>query len=858
MGKSDRIAILFLLLAVGALFLPALAGWRGIFHNDVAMDVFPWQYYLARHFQNGVVPLWDAETWSGAKPFYSRFYADTYYPPLWPFLLLAPLGDLDLAYLVISLIPLLLHYLLAVFGMYALARGGLRLRPFPAFVAAWVYLFSPAFSYSYVWPPVVNVQAWLPWFLLAVVLMDRGVGWGRVAAGGVIFALMLLAAQPPHVGYGVFLSGLLALGLGLRRLKGADKIRFFRAPLQLCGAIAFGLALSAVFWVSALDGAAHTDLHLEDTYEAMTGDDGSMPPIYLATLFIPDLFGTVTGVDGRNWVESVTVGVRYWDANMSGGLLLIFLALAGGLLAFRRSRFRRLRFWAVFSVLLWSLSVLLMLGRFTPVYRVFYRLVPVLSLFPFPIRYRFLQVIAAAWLAGMGTEYLLRGDCFGFRWPGKMVWGYLVLALLVASLALFGYRGLRGIWQGHYSIPGLEGIIRRDGLRWFIRGPVFYFFAAGFALVLAWRGLRGRARAFSVSALVLLETGIFSLAAFYFCIFHPQHPRPEHFRSPGPGGHPMVRRVLGPLRMSRSDPSLRWTTDQPFHENLAYLEGSFAFMGYDMKPLESRFRAAFEAAYGQPPDWPIYLEFPRPVHPDFLSNLSVGYLLDSRPVSIFPGGETVKLEAHPDFYLHRNPRPLPRAFVSDRVVLCSEEEALAEVVKGDLRRGVFVESEQLAVSSEQLAVSSEQRPGSPDLTAYCLPLTAYRSFDPGSEDEYLAHFEELQNANPIARLDFSHPNRVEVDLSVTEPAMLVLTEVWYPGWEARVDGEPAELLRVNYLQRGVVLEPGNRRVEMVFRPRAWRIGAAVSLVSWSLLLLLGITTGVRRLLASGRTRIVKT
>jgi len=847
--RPEFIAVILIFLAVGALFLPALAGWRGIFHDDQAMDIFPWQYFLARYFQEGTVPLWEPDTWCGAKPFYARYYADTYYLPNWPAYLLSHLDDLEHSYLLIALLPLIFHYGLAGAGMFAFARRGLLLRTGPAFVTAWAYLFSPAFSYSYVWGPVVNVQAWLPWLLLAVVSMNRGFRPGKVIAGGGIVALMLLAAQPPHVGYGLLLAGLLALGLALRRLWGGEKRLFWRAPLQLAGALLLGLILSAVYWLPVLEGEAHTAQHLEMDYDSMTGGDGSMPPIYLATLFVPDLFGTVSGYNNRNWVESVTEGVRFWDANMAGGLLLFFLVLAGACLVLKRARFRRLRFWAIFSVLLWIFSILLMLGKHTPFYYLFYRTVPVLSLFPFPIRYRLLQVIATAWLAGLGVEFLAQGEWSSRGWPKKVIWGYLGLAFLAGLAALFGREGLGELAGGRLVLPGLAETVRRDNLAWFIRGPVLYYLAAGLLLVWSWRKLRRDARVRTVTGLVILETSIFALAAFYFCIFRFHHPQPQQMRSTGPSQHPMIGRVLGPLADFRDDSTLRWATDQPFHDNFARLEGSFALMGYDMKPLERRFKEAFEAAYGCPVDWPIYWEFPRPIHPQFLSNMSVGYLLDSNPRTVFPGGESERLESNPDFCLHRNPRPLPRAFVMDRVVACSEDEAMEELVRGDLRRGVFVDD------SKQLAVSSEQSPEagkSSTLTAHCLPLTAYRSFDPGTEEEYLFHFERLQKANPITRLDLGNPNRVEVDLNVTVPAILVLTEVWYPGWEARVDGEPAELLRVNYLQRGVRLAPGERRVEMVFRSRAWRIGAAVSLASWALLLIIVITIVARNALQPGR------
>lgn len=857
--KSDAIAVTLILLAVLALFFPALAGCRGIFHDDLAMDFFPWHYFMARHFQQGVVPLWDPGTWCGAKPFYARYYAETYYPPLWPFLLAAPLADLDLAYLLTCLAPLFLHYCLAGTGMYFLVRRGIRLHPLPAVVSAGVYLFSPALTYSYVAFQIVAVLGWLPWLALMVVSMDRRGGLGRVTVGGCLVGLMILAGAPHYAATGLMLCGFLSVALSLRRRRGGTKRHCWRGPLQLAAAVLLGLALSAVYWLPVLEGAANTEQHLPLTYDSMTGGDGSMPPIYLSTLFIPDLFGTVTGYNNRNWVEAVAPGVRFWDANLSGGLLLTFLVLAGTFPAFKRRRFPRLRFWAVSAVLVWIFSILCVLGRHTPFYSLYSRVMPVYLLFPFPIRYRMLQVIATAWLAGLGMERLVLSRKNPAGASRQVIWGYLGLAALAAVVALFGFEGIGELARGVFSPAGLKEIVRRGNLQWFISGPVLYFFAAGFFLVIAWRILSGRRRSGWVAGLVLLEAAIFAFAAFYFCIFRFHEPRPEHLRSLGPSSHPMIRRVLGPLSGFRDDPTLRWATDQPFHDDFARLEGSFALMGYDMKPLASRFKGAFETAYGRPVGWPLYWEFPRPIYPQFLSNMSVGYLLDSRPAELFPGGEVKQLESNPDFYLHRNPRPLPRVFTLDRIIVCSEDQAMEELVRGDLRRGVFVEDgEQLAVSSEQ----SEQDIRGFPATAHCLPLTAYRTFDQGSEEEYLSHFEELQGMNRITTLDFSNPNRVEVDLTVTEPAMLVLTEVWYPGWQARVDGEPVELLRVNYLQRGVWINEGEHRVEFNFQPLIWRIGLAISAAGGIVLLLAFGIIGKRQVMTIltsrwfGRQRIV--
>lgn len=60
---------------------------------------------------------------------------------------------------------------------------------------------------------------------------------------------------------------------------------------------------------------------------------------------------------------------------------------------------------------------------------------------------------------------------------------------------------------------------------------------------------------------------------------------------------------------------------------------------------------------------------------------------------------------------------------------------------------------------------------------------------------------------------------------------MVLTDVHYPGWKATVDGQPADIARVDYLLRGVVVPAGHHRVEFAYEPLSWRIGWIVSLVA---------------------------
>lgn len=67
---------------------------------------------------------------------------------------------------------------------------------------------------------------------------------------------------------------------------------------------------------------------------------------------------------------------------------------------------------------------------------------------------------------------------------------------------------------------------------------------------------------------------------------------------------------------------------------------------------------------------------------------------------------------------------------------------------------------------------------------------------------------------------------------------LVLSEVWFPGWHARVDGEAARVLPANGIFRALRLGPGEHEIRMWYAPRAWRVGRWISLAALGLLLAL--------------------
>ncbi len=88
------------------------------------------------------------------------------------------------------------------------------------------------------------------------------------------------------------------------------------------------------------------------------------------------------------------------------------------------------------------------------------------------------------------------------------------------------------------------------------------------------------------------------------------------------------------------------------------------------------------------------------------------------------------------------------------------------------------------------------------------------------------------------------PNHLIYESSSTTDQLAVFSEVYYPkGWNAYINGEPAEYFRANYVLRAMVIPPGNNRIEFKFEPKVIQTGSTISLVS-SIIFLLILMSGL--------------
>lgn len=73
------------------------------------------------------------------------------------------------------------------------------------------------------------------------------------------------------------------------------------------------------------------------------------------------------------------------------------------------------------------------------------------------------------------------------------------------------------------------------------------------------------------------------------------------------------------------------------------------------------------------------------------------------------------------------------------------------------------------------------------------------------------------------------PGHIKINVDARRTALLVVAESFYPGWQATIDGKPAQILRANYLSQGVVVPVGAHTIELNFTPEPFVYGGIISL-----------------------------
>ncbi|GAB4342573.1 MAG: hypothetical protein Kow0099_20280 [Candidatus Abyssubacteria bacterium] len=203
---------------------------------------------------------------------------------------------------------------------------------------------------------------------------------------------------------------------------------------------------------------------------------------------------------------------------------------------------------------------------------------------------------------------------------------------------------------------------------------------------------------------------------------------------------------------------------------------------------------------------------------------SLRYLLTEEPLEqpkspgLKPGCNGNVLESDDDssLYVYENEFSMPRVYlVSDYVITNSEEESLEAIEnhRDSLRYLVVLED------------------GSP-------------SFSPSEGAE----------SSGEAGIRNYGTNEVRVEVKAVRPSLLILTDSYFPGWKAYVDGEERPIWRANSLFRAVEVAAGRHAVMFRYRPASVRWGFGISLVTLAFVMI-GVTVERHRMKRSASTEV---
>ena len=160
-----------------------------------------------------------------------------------------------------------------------------------------------------------------------------------------------------------------------------------------------------------------------------------------------------------------------------------------------------------------------------------------------------------------------------------------------------------------------------------------------------------------------------------------------------------------------------------------------------------------------------------------------------------PAGKEDFSEYTVKLYRHKN--PLPRAWLVKDLRVMDSKTILSAITRKD-----FYPQKEVLFDEENGEIPS---PGGPSYAT-----------GPMSSDRV----EFISESN----------NRVRLQVTTAEKAMLVLSDTYFPGWKARVNDKEQKIYRVNYTFRGLSLGPGTHSIEFIYDPLSVKLGAWITFV----------------------------
>ncbi len=765
---------------------PVYLTGKALFWGTPALQFFPWWHLATQTLLHGHWPLWNPLAGMGA-PLFANYQSALLYPPVWLLLALDALGGLPLMAWAATLV-VAAHLSWAAWGMTRLARA-LGLGALAQTVAGMAFGMSGYLTArAGLFPGMIFAAAWLPWVLLGVERLLRPAAahsaWRQARPLAWAAGMQLLSGHAQTTWYTFVLAGLWLLR-GLWAQRGYGPRRALRRAATAAGAVAVAALLATPQLLATAEYLLSSQRAAAYAYEAaMTY---SFWPWRLLGLLAPGMFGSP--VRGDYWGYAA-----FWEDALYLGVLPMALLGAWGITVLTRPLRRgsapsatratqpaaALSGIAALSLLLALLSLLLALGKNTPLFPWLYRHVPTFDMFQAPTRWNLWLEFALALLAALAAERWRRPAGRALYWTRLATAG----AFAVTLGAGLGWLLLRG----NADLQRLSTMARALAV------TGFWGLGAGLLTLFqpAERAPGGKGRQ-TFALLAALWLGLDLLSAAWGLA---PAAGLDFYRTPAQGAERRRARLTAGRRLYLPAEDeyrlkfrrfLRFDTFQPGGDwramravllpNLFLPEGIASVNNFD--PLLPGNYARWMA---------LLEESPPHIRQWMLNRMSVGMVeqVDAR----WPSG--VRFDSWAG---------LPRA----RWAACGE----------------LVPQEQVWERIPALARQGEAEPsGGRVLLTGAPPPAGETCFPPGEVS---------------IQTGAQSPQRARFRVRVDSPGWFILADVWYPGWQARVDGASAPLWQADALFRAVFLPAGEHEVEFAYRPW-WRWSVLFSLAAAALLL----------------------
>lgn len=808
---------LFFLFVSSVLLWPIVYAGEVPYWGGTLLQFYPWRRLVAEMLHAGQLPLWNPYLGLGA-PLAANLQSAVFYPPTVLFLLFPVEKALGYSNV--------LHVALAGMGTYLFCRS-LGVSRFAGLIGGLTYMLSGFVVARLIFPGHVDAMVWLPLVLYAVERVVQSAARMRnpvfpsrwMVLGAFLLAMLLLAGHMQVAFYSAWVIAGYSL---LRIVQVAYRSRGEKVALWRRAAVRTGLWLGLMALLGVGLSAVQLLLTGELAFVSARAADAdrnfmfmySLWPWQLFNILAPDSFGSPAS--GNFWGPG-----NYWEAALYIGVLPLLLAFFG----LRRQHWCLSLFFALLAVV----SLLLALGWHFPFYPFVFDHVPGFSLFQAPTRLIFLYVLAMAVLAAFGADrvfgtfdpvplspsgqgenerFLLGvGQGLGVRSDAR---GKSADKALVGTeprhLAVAGYRSsavgvaivigsaTARIFYG--EMLGIRVTIV-DGL---LRFGIFLFLAG---LVLSLRA-RVAPRLVQAAALLLvlvdlLSAGIPLNPATDAAVYRLPSPSAQYLAAAAASSRvftpedAFLDKFFGEVRLdtfgsSKVEDVMRLR--ERLIPNLTAAEHLYEVYNYD--PLEladvNALRMAVERS-----------GFPDPA----LSALNVAFVLsDTAPSPRF--GTPVEIGLAKAYPVSQT---LRRAYVvAGATVVQDHEDALAAFVSPSFQPASTVILEQKDLSSHALALPKGTTVGP-------IPTSGADAAEGWAEiEEYGAQ-------------------RVRVRTFTEKAGFLVLSDAYYPGWKALVDGQPVPVLRADYALRAVPISAGEHLVEFVYDPPLLKLGLVIGSLS---------------------------